>query len=45
MTWNTVHGATLPISKSEYEHEGVEPEKGLHFRLFREKGNPHRLGL
>ena len=39
MTWKTVHGATLPISQTEYQHRGLDPEKRLHFRLFGKKGS------
>ena len=38
-TWTTVHGATLPISDTEYQHRGLEPEEALHFRLFGKKGS------
>ena len=38
-TWSTVHGATLPISDTEYQHRGLDPEKRLHFRLFGKKGS------
>ena len=38
-TWTTVHGATLPISKTEYQHRGLKPEEALHFRLFGKRGS------
>ena len=38
-TWTTVHTATKPINKTEYEHKGLKPEEELHFRLFAKKGS------
>ena len=38
-TWNTVHRATLPIAKEEYEHQNLKPEQALHFRLFGKEGS------
>ena len=34
-----MHDATLPISDTEYQHRGLDPEKRLHFRLFGKKGS------
>lgn len=42
-TWTTVHTATKPINKTEYEHKGLKPEEGLHFRLFAKKGTGYGL--
>ena len=42
-TWTIVHDATLPISKTEYEHENVKPEKRLHFRIFGKRGSTYGL--
>ena len=40
-TWTTVHTATRPINGNEYEHEGLDPEKRLHFRFFAKKGSDY----
>ena len=42
-TWTTVHTATKPINKTEYEHKGLKPEEGLNFRLFAKKGTGYGL--
>ena len=42
-TWTTVHTATKPINKTEYEHKGLKPEEALHFRLFAKKGSDYGL--
>ena len=38
-TWTMVHRSTRPINETEYQHQGLKPDKPRHFRLFTKNGS------
>ena len=38
-TWTMVHRSTRPINETEYQHQGLDPNKTRHFRLFTKNGS------
>ena len=42
-TWTMVHSSTRPINETEYEHQGLKPNKVRHFRFFTKKGSNYGI--
>ena len=38
-TWTMVHRSTRPINETEYQHQGLEPNKERSFRIFTKNGS------